>query len=270
MDPTSTGRRSRSRKTRPKSNIYSTVVIHGDGDDDDDSSSESDHEQKKRSKAQTREQERQQEEDLYDIMVYKDDDDDEDDSSLPPLLKRLPKDFGGGAPVDDDDDNADFGTMIVKTDRTRPSNLSSPSSYSPSKSRSSPLSEYKPARPGNRNDEDEGEGDGDGDEFSTFVVRSTVRASERESVSGTVLRRTGVKGMGDSTMGRAVASMQAVGDLRFAVQRKGSGSSQGAGEEGRYPLMTKMSSSSIPESVTREDPTTKYELLNELGRCCKV
>lgn len=269
MDPTSTGHRSR--KTRPKSDLYSTVVIHGD----DDSSSESEHEQneqKKRSKAQTREQERQQEEDLYATMLYKDDDDDEDDSSLPPLLKRLPKDFGGGAPIDDDDDNTDFGTMIVKTDRTRSSNLSSPSSYSPSKSRSSPLSEYKPARPGNRmsggDDDDEGEGDGDG--FSTFVVRSTVRASERESVSGTVLRRTGGKGMGDSTMGRAVASMQAVADLGFGKQRKGSGSSQGAGEEGRYPLMTKMSSSSIPDSVTREDPTTKYELLNELGRCCKV
>lgn len=270
MDPSPTGRRSRT--TRPKSDIYSTVVIHGD---DDDSSSESkleQNEQKKRSKAQIR----QQEEDLYATMVYKDDDDDdEDDSSLPPLLKRLPKDFGGGAPIDDDDDNADFGTMIVKTDRTRPRNRSSPSSYSPSKSRSSPFSEYKPARPGNRmsGGDDDDEGDGDGDGFSTFVVRSPVRASERELVSGTMLRRTGGgggKGMGDSNMGRAVASMQEVGDLGFGNQRKGSGSSQGGGEEGRHLMMTKMSSSSIPESVTREDPTTKYELLNELGRCCKV
>ncbi|PSS28833.1 Serine/threonine-protein kinase [Actinidia chinensis var. chinensis] len=30
--------------------------------------------------------------------------------------------------------------------------------------------------------------------------------------------------------------------------------------------MSKVSSSSIPESVTREDPSTKYELLNELGK----
>jgi hypothetical protein len=261
MDPSSTGRRSR--KTRPKPDLYSTVVIHGD----EDSSSESEHEQneqKKRSKAQTREQGRQQEEDLYATMVYKDDDDDEDDSSLPPLLKRLPKDFGGGDPIDDDDDNADFSTMIVKNDRTRtrPRNRSSPSSYSPSKSQSSPLSEYKPARPGNRmgggDDGDDDEVDGDGEGFST---------------SGTVLRRIGGgsgKGMGDSTMGRAVASMQAVGDFGFGNQRKGSGSSQGGGEEGRHPMMTKMSTSSIPESLTREDPTTKYELLNELGRCCKV
>jgi hypothetical protein len=105
-------------------------------------------------------------------------------------------------------------------------------------------------------DDDDDEGDGDGEVFSTLVVRSTVRPSERESVS--------VKGMGDSTMGLAVASMQAVGDLGFGKQWKGSGSSQGGGEEGWHPMMTKMSSSSIPESVT------KYELLNELGRCCKV
>ena len=100
-------------------------------------------------------------------------------------------------------------------------------------------------------DEDE---DDDGDGFSTFVVR--------ESVSGTVVRRTsGGDGGGGSTMSRAVASMRAVGDLGFGKQRKGSGSSQG--DESRQ--LTKMSSSSIPESVTREDPTTKYELLNELG-----
>ena len=105
-------------------------------------------------------------------------------------------------------------------------------------------------------DDEEMEEEEDGEGFSTFVVRS----GERESVSGTVVRRTGGGDVG-STMSRAVASMQAVGDLGFGKQRKGSGSSQG--EEARQ--LAKMSSSSIPESVTREDPTTKYELLNELG-----
>jgi hypothetical protein len=63
---------------------------------------------------------------------------------------------------------------------------------------------------GDDDDDDDDEGDGDGEVFSTFVVRSTVRPSERESVS--------VKGMGDSTMGLAVASMQAVGDLGCYVR----------------------------------------------------
>lgn len=270
MDPSSSSRRTRD--ARPKSELYSTVVIHGDEDSNSDSGQEQNEQQKRRkpqSKAQTRQQ---QEEDLYATMVYKEQDDD-DDSALPPLLKRLPKDFGGGAPIDDEDDeedddhNADFGTVIVKTDRTRPRNGSSSSSYF-SKPPSSPLSEYKSASPGRKKISiDDDEDDGDDGAFSTFVVRSTVKASERQSVSGTMFRRTagvGGKGMGDSTMARAVASMQAIGELGLGKQRKGSGSSHG-GDEVRK-LTTKMSSSSIPESVTREDPTTKYELLNELGK----
>lgn len=82
--------------------------------------------------------------------------------------------------------------------------------------------------------------DGD-DEYGTFVVRS----SDGERGSG---------GYEDSTMGRAVASMRRFGS-----------SSSLQGDEARQ--QSKISSSSIPESVTREDPTTKYELLNELGEC---
>ena len=58
--------------------------------------------------------------------------------------------------------------------------------------------------------------------------------------------------------------MQGMGEFGFGKQRKGSGSSQN--DEGRHQsITTKVSTSSIPDSVTREDPTTKYELLNELG-----
>lgn len=176
-------------------------------------------------------------------MVYKgnarddEDEDEDDDASLPPLLKHLPKDFGGGASIDyfddeEDENGGDFGTMIIKPDRNRTT---------------------RGSRDFKRGSIDD---DGDGDGFSTFVVRSS---SERESISGTVLRRTS-SGAG-STMSRAVASMQASSELGFGKQRRGSGSSQG--EE--YRQTTKMSSSSIPDSVTREDPTVKYELLNELG-----
>ncbi|CAN6727502.1 unnamed protein product [Malus baccata var. baccata] len=228
MDPTPTTRRTR--KTPPKPD-YSTVVIH----DDDGSNSESE----RRSKPKSSDPET----DLYATMVYKgnadENEDEDDDASLPPLLKRLPKDFGGGAPIDyfddeeEDENGGDFGTMIVKPDRNRATRRS---------------------RDFKRASFDDG---GDGDGFSTFVVRPS---SERESVSGTVVRRTS-SGVG-STMSRAVASMQASSESGFGKQRRGSGSSQG--EE--YRQTTKMSSSSIPDSITREDPTVKYDLLNELGK----
>ncbi|XP_048440957.1 serine/threonine-protein kinase svkA-like isoform X2 [Pyrus x bretschneideri] len=224
MDPILTTRRTR--KIPPKPD-YSTVVIH---DDDD---SESDRQSKHKSS--------HLEPDLYATMVYKGnaDEDEDDDASLPPLLKRLPKDFGGGPSIDyfddeeEDDNGGDFGTMIIKPDRN----------WTTRRSRDFKRASF--------------DDDGDGSGFSTFVVRPS---SERESVSGTVVRRTS-SGAG-STMSRAVASMQASSELGVGKQRRGSGSSHG--EE--YRQTTKMSSSSIPDSVTREDPTVKYELLNELGK----
>jgi len=177
----------------------------------------------------------------------------EDEESLPPLLKRLPKDFGGGDD-DDDDDDADFGTMIVKAGRGRHQNQSWSSSSSvapPRKPHSAPFTEFE-SRINDIGDNSDGDDDGRV-EFGTFLVKSTV------------VRRSG-SGGGGSTMGKAVASMQASGELGFGKERKGSGL---LGEEGKQhqQKQSKMSSSSIPESVTREDPTTKYELLNELGAC---
>ncbi|XP_020216141.1 serine/threonine-protein kinase dst2 isoform X2 [Cajanus cajan] len=246
------------RKSRPNSDIYSTFVVHDDGEDDGES-----YRRRKSGGAQPKE-------DLYATMVYKDnghDDDDDEYSSLPPLLKRLPKDFGGGASMDydeDDDDGAgDFGTMIVKSDRSRPRDRPSSGLASPTgtwKARSSAqASALNRFGGGDEDDEDDGGG------FSTFVVKPV----ERESVSGTMVRRTGGGGGGGgggigSTMERAVASMQGMGDFGLGKQKKGSGSSQN--DEGRHHSIAKVSSSSIPESVTREDPTIKYELLNELGK----
>ncbi|XP_057961640.1 serine/threonine-protein kinase 1 [Malania oleifera] len=243
MDPSPVSRRSRRQPN--KSDLYSTVVIHGDDGEEEE---EQGYLQRQEEEAE------EEEEDIYATMLYKDDQDD-DDSSLPPLLKRVPKDFGAAIDYDDDrrsrSRSGDFGTMIVKTTRNRPSSSSSVSSSR--KPRSSPLNYASPRK---TMDADDG--------FSTFVVRSTVRG-DSESVSGTVVRRTGGSGAGDvggSAMSRAVASMQASEELGFGKQRKRSGSSQG--EEGRQ--LTKISSSSIPDSVTKEDPSTKYELLNELGK----
>ncbi|GLT75050.1 hypothetical protein SLA2020_468030 [Shorea laevis] len=173
--------------------------------------------------------------DPYATMLYKDDPmDDDDDSSLPPLLKRLPKDFGGsGGALTDDDHADDFGTMIVKTGSRHSSSVSKPpASMSPKTMRRIEMDD----------DNDGGEG------FGTFVVRSTT-SRERDG-NGSVVRR-------------AVASME---ELGFGKQRTSGSASALQGEENRYHQNTKVSSSSIPDSVTREDPSTKYELLHELGK----
>ncbi|OVA00826.1 Protein kinase domain [Macleaya cordata] len=184
-----------------------------------------------------------------------DEEEEEDHSSLPPLLQRLPKDFGAAIDDDDDydDDTGDFsGTVIVKPNRNRPSTSSS-SFASIRRSSNSPFSDWNKSSPRSKMDDED-------NNFSTFVVRSTVR-SDRESVSGTVVRRTGGVNLGEeggfgssssSTMSRAVESM-----------RKGNYSSSRVDETLQA---RKISVSSIPDSVTREDPSTKYELLNELGK----
>ncbi|XVE91741.1 hypothetical protein REPUB_Repub01dG0037200 [Reevesia pubescens] len=228
----------RIRKGPTKSELYSTVVIHSGSESESDSDS-----RKSKPKPPP-----PREPDPYATMLYKEgDEEDEDDSSLPPLLKRLPKDFGGGGggPTDfdddDDDDAGDFATMIVKTDRGRNSRGQTSYSFKP------PAAAFmSPMRA--RRDEGDVDEDGDGEGFGTFVVRSTVR-SEREG-SGTVVKR-------------AVASM---GELGFGKQKRSTSTSSLQGEENRFLQNSKVSSSSIPDCVTREDPSTKYELLNELGK----
>ncbi|XVE91630.1 hypothetical protein REPUB_Repub01dG0026800 [Reevesia pubescens] len=231
------------RNAPTKSELYSTVVIHSGSESESDS-----HSRKSKLKPPS-----PREPDPYATMLYKEgDEEDEDDSSLPPLLKRLPKDFGGGGggPTDfdddDDDDAGDFGTMIVKTDRGRHSRGQTSYSFKPPAAVvMSPMSARRDE--GDVDDEEEDE-DGAGEGFGTFVVRSTVR-SEREG-SGTVVKR-------------AVASM---GELGFGKQKRSTSTTSLQGEENRFLQNSKVSSSSIPDYVTREDPSTKYELLNELGK----
>ncbi|OMO72027.1 hypothetical protein COLO4_27862 [Corchorus olitorius] len=239
MDYPPTSRRSR--KPPSKSDLYSTFVVHSGSE----SESESDSRKSKPRKQPPHEP------DPYATMLFKggDEEEEEDDSSLPPLLKRLPKDFGGGGggPTGfDDEDAGDFGTMIVKTDRGRNSSSRRQMSSSfrpPAPAKVSPMRSRREEM-----DVDDDEEDEDGDGFGTFVVRSTVR-SEREG-SGTVVKR-------------AVASM---GELGLGKQKRSTSSASLQGEELRFLQNSKVSASSIPDSVTREDPSTKYELLNELGK----
>lgn len=247
----------RSRKPEPKPDIYSTFVVHSDSDSDQGRDRD-------KRKAKPEEDENV---DLYATMVYKGDsdgegeEDDEDDSMLPPLLKRLPKDFGGGASLDYDDDDGDetgdFGTMIVKTDR---SSHSKNSPYS-SKPRMG-VSPRRRARGGDEessDEEDEEEEDDDDDgEYGTFVVKSSSKKGKNKE-----------KEIDMSTMGRAVASMQKSnfgGKTRKLDPSSSSSKLQGEDNRKMQQQNSKMSTTSLPDSITREDPTTKYEFLNELGK----
>ncbi|KAL0701244.1 hypothetical protein Bca4012_057366 [Brassica carinata] len=205
MDPNSPRPRRHRKPDSPKSDLYSTFVVHSDSDSDRDKHKDDENV------------------DLYATMVYKGDSDgeeDDEDSMLPPLLKRLPKDFGGGASYDDDDGGGDFGTMIVKKDRSSDSKNSPP---------------------------DEEESSDEEGEYGTFVVKSSSSSSKKG-------KEKKEKEMDLSTMGRAVASMQ---ESSFgAKNRKSSSPTRRSG---------KMSTTSLPDCI-REDPTTKYEFLNELGK----
>ncbi|KAI3976718.1 hypothetical protein MKX01_008576 [Papaver californicum] len=236
-----------------RSEIYSTVVIHGDNNDDEPEKEEKYRRRNPKSKGKEAE-----EVDVYATMLCKedhneDDDEEEDHSSLPPLLQRLPKDFGVAMDDDDDDyDNNDddgnySGTMII-----RKTNKNSSTSSSSTAVKRTNLFDWN--TDSKMNDDDEN------NDFGTFVVRSTIRSDREEFDSGTVVRRTGGGGGGggeyysssSSTMSRAVESM-----------KKGNYASSKADNTLQA---RKISVSSIPDSVTREDPSTKYELLNELGK----
>lgn len=235
MDYSPSSRRSSKKPT--KSELYSTFVVHSDDDEEDEHDSNNTQPQKNPKNSNSS--------DIYATMLCKSDDDQNDDESLPPLLKRLPKDFG--AAIDSDDESESIsGTMIVKPNRRQTQ------------------SSYRIEESDEEEDDDE-----DGGGFGTFVVKSEER--ESESISGTFVRRTsGGSGGGMSTMSRAVASMQSAGE-GFGIRkgRKGSATPNSSSQElegGHSRHRTsKMSSGSIADSVTREDPSTKYELLHELG-----
>lgn len=166
--------------------------------------------------------------------------DEDDDSSLPPLLQRLPKDFGVDIDSDESDDGDYAGTFIVKKDKKR-------TPTSTRRTLRSPFQDLRRSSPRSRSDVD--------DVYSTFVVKSTVSSSSRgddeEEVSASG-RMSVSGGFGSSIMSEAVESMKA---------------SMDEGRQRQEQIRRRASVSSVPESITREDPSTKYELLHELGKC---
>ncbi|KQK13139.1 serine/threonine-protein kinase dst1 [Brachypodium distachyon] len=217
------------------------------------------------------------------------DDDEDDPSSLPPLLQRLPKDFGG-ASFDDDDPYSDLDdaslsdTVVIK--RGAPASTSSSSR--------SPFLDLRRSSP--RAAED--------DPYSTFVVHGTARSggasSPRESVSGTFIRHSGgssspresISGTfirrtvdpsspHESFSGTFIHRTSGASSPQESFSGAGGGfgssflsRSVGQAEEDRQPSLLmqqqqsrrKASVSSVPDSIAREDPSTKYELLHELGK----
>ncbi|XP_051117644.1 serine/threonine-protein kinase 1-like [Andrographis paniculata] len=261
----------RGRRAAPKnSDAYSSAVIHSQGN--------------------AASVQPEVDPDIYATTVYKDDVVEEEES-LPPLLKRLPKDFGlggddiSGSGSDSGSDDAGGAsisrTMIVKTDRRRSSYSRRNHNVSPryTKPRSAAAAPFRERRSpvdkiGSEDEEEEEEENTGG--FSTFVVRRRDDEEEEdeddEDRMGTMVRR-GAGGGGGETMKMAVESMQRVGEVGAMgnrSRRKSSGGGEGSGAGGialsRHPGSEKVSSSSIPECVTMEDPSTKYELLHELGK----
>ncbi|KAG8098223.1 hypothetical protein GUJ93_ZPchr0013g37016 [Zizania palustris] len=236
--------------SRPrKADVYSTIVVHGDDEDDDTRGGH----------------------------TLAEDDEEEDPSSLPPLLQRLPKDFGGGASFDEDDpyssdlDDASLSsTVVVK--RGAPASTSG--------SFRSPFLDLRRSNPGAVED----------DPYSTFVVHGTARSggtsSPRESASGTFIRRTGSPSSPrESVSGTFIRHTSGASSPRESASGgRGFGSSfwspaVGQAEEHRQPSLLlqqqhqhqqhsrrKASVSSMPECIARVDPSTKYELLHELGK----
>lgn len=181
--------------------------------------------------------------DIYATMVYKgdggEDDDDEDSASLPPLLQRLPKDFGAAVGDDEEEVGDVSGTFIVHGERPR-SPVAAVLRGRPSPSSRPPM--------------------GAEDSYSTSLARSSAGRSRlgspRESPStwGTMIRRTGWVGYYPTSRGE-----------KSDEGWSGFSGEASLGEEGPK-LPRKVSVSSIPESIAKEDPSTKYELLNELGQ----
>ncbi|CAL4919132.1 unnamed protein product [Urochloa decumbens] len=252
---------SRSRKP----DVYSTFVVHGDDEDDD----------VRRGGG----------------AVTGAEDDEEDPSSLPPLLQRLPKDFGGASFDDDEDpyssdpDDASISaTVVVK--RGAPASARSPfldlRRSSPRVAEEDPYSTFvvhSTARSGVASSSPCESASG------TFIRRSGGSSSPRESVSGTFIRRTGSPSSPHESFSGTFIQHTSGGSSPHEAASGGGGGFGSSfwspaveqSEELRQPspLMQqqqqqnsrrKPSVSSVPDSVTREDPSTKYELLHELGK----
>ncbi|KAF3525562.1 hypothetical protein F2Q69_00051157 [Brassica cretica] len=166
--------------------------------------------------------------DLYATMVYKSDSDGEgdDEDSTLPPLLKRLPKDFGGGGASYDEDDGDGDFGTVIVKKD---------------SKNSPR--VPVVNPADEESSDEEE------EYGTFVVvkpSSSKKGKEKEKETDL------------STMGRAVASMQ---ESSFGGKnnRKSTPSLQ------QQKQSSKMSTTSLPDCV-REDPTTKYEFLNELGK----
>eukprot|EP00252_Welwitschia_mirabilis_P020642 TRINITY_DN5098_c0_g1_i1.p1 TRINITY_DN5098_c0_g1~~TRINITY_DN5098_c0_g1_i1.p1 ORF type:complete len:845 (-),score=180.37 TRINITY_DN5098_c0_g1_i1:386-2920(-) len=253
-------------KPDEQDDIYSTVVIH---DESEDSNNAKD--------------------DIYSTMIYKDQ---EDSTALPPLLRSLPKDFGGGEVEDDM-----YSTFVVKPEFAPP--LPPPPSSSSfsgryTGSRKAPLSRVSGSRRNSLKKEEKKDAHAEDpfppfptrsprsgndsvystmiekdDVYSTMIMKddiystmikkddqysNTIMEKEEEDDFSTVVK----KGRHEfsSNIEKAVESMQ--NDISAASKRKGLAAKGDSKKRSTSP--------SVPDDVIREDPSTKYELLNELGK----
>ncbi|PPD90638.1 hypothetical protein GOBAR_DD12428 [Gossypium barbadense] len=111
---------------------------------------------------------------------------------------------------------------------------------------------------------DADDGSGDAGDLGTMIVKKDhvreARGGTPSSFNPPAL--AGREGSG-TVVNRAVAS---TGELGFGKQKTSTSTTPLQGEESRFLQNNKVLSSSVPDCVIREDPSTKYELLNELGK----
>ncbi|PUZ36976.1 hypothetical protein GQ55_9G081000 [Panicum hallii var. hallii] len=120
----------------------------------------------------------------------------------------------------------------------------------------------------------------------TFIRRTGSPSSPRDSISGTFIRRTGSPSSPHESFSGTFIHHTSGGSSSHEAASGGGGgfgssfwspAVEQSSEELRQPspLMQqqqqqnsrrKPSVSSVPDSITREDPSTKYELLHELGK----
>ena len=103
------------------------------------------------------------------------------------------------------------------------------------------------------------------DIYSTMIQKDVVycTATQKDDETFSTMVHKG-RDSSSSSIGMAVQSMRKSNEV-FGISKRNGGPEGANGRKGRLQHTKKRSSSPFPNNVIREDPSTKYELLDELG-----
>ena len=103
------------------------------------------------------------------------------------------------------------------------------------------------------------------DIYSTMIQKDDVYCTttqKDDETFSTMVHRGGDSS--SSSIGMALQSMRKSNEV-FGISKRNGGPEGANGRKGRLQHTKKRSSSPVPDNVIKEDPSTKYELLDELG-----